>query len=333
MPATQRGELLETQALVGAKPLFALSRGEIPEIVIHGHIFWKTEGEVAQGTDAGAVVISRSLLKPWQFLAAEVAGTDSFWAMGLASHSGQPDHIEQLKQLAAAAHVTEEELFCPRSLPLDGMLAAQMKLQQAKPARLFHPCSGKHLMILAACRKFEFSLHDYWNEEHPFQRRLYQMVGNQAGERHSWVTDSCGVPTLAARGPVHLNLWEKLAVNSGENFDQLRHLWTQNPRLVGGAGRLDSDLVTATEGGVLAKEGADGLLMLQSLPGNGGPVATCLIKLAGGYNPAFLALALWAFLNSDRIPVPESFGGLKEYLRSRWEEWVPRDQQFMNLLS
>jgi L-asparaginase II len=68
----------------------------------------------------------------------------------------------------------------------------------------------------------------------------------------------------------------------------------QEAALIGGAGRLDSRLMqghgrTVPNRLVLAKEGADGLLgigLIPQLPFKNG--LGMLIKLAGGYDPAYL---------------------------------------------
>lgn len=65
--------------------------------------------------------------------------------------------------------------------------------------------------------------------------------------------------------------------------------------------------------------------MVQSLPSAGETVAGCFVKIASGYNTAHLGLALWSLLSSrDDLNAP--LVSLRDYLRSRLEEWVPKDQ-------
>jgi L-asparaginase II len=142
------------------------------------------------------------------------------------------------------------------------------------------------------------------------------------------MTDSCGLPTLAVSARAHVTLWERLALSDDPKVAHLRHLWTDNIRLVGGYGRLESDLMEVTKGQVIAKEGADGLLVLVSLPASGHQVATCLVKLASGYSTTYLALALWSLLSRQR-ELPPAFETVVAYLRSRLERWVPGDQELV----
>ena len=106
--------------LIDSKPLFSFTRKGFTEVVVHGIVALKHQGLVLAGDDASTVVVTRSLLKPWQALATGGAsGDQAFWVMGVASHSGQATHIEQLGELIKFTGATESDLVCPRSMPLD----------------------------------------------------------------------------------------------------------------------------------------------------------------------------------------------------------------------
>lgn len=309
-------------------PLFALARRGVAEVVISGVSYVKCEGKRIQGSDPQVVLIARSLLKPWQFLAADVAGDDAYWALGLASHSGQPHHLAALRKLSEVANAGEHELFCPRGFPLDPAVASVMQNGGIQPSRLHHPCAGKHLLALAACTRNGWSHERYWDSEHPVQKKVASLIGGLVGEKPLWMTDSCGLPTIAITAKAHLNLWERLALGDDPRVRQLKRLWTENIRLVGGYGRLESDLMEVTQGRVLAKEGADGLLVVVALPEVGHPAATCLVKLASGYSTTYLALALWSLLSRAQ-ELPPALTLVVDYLKSRLEKWVPPDQELV----
>lgn len=308
--------------------LFAFSRNDVPEVVVHGISASKVQGASVQSNHADVVLATRSLLKPWQFMACEVAGSEPWWSIGLASHSGQPAQMDALASLAAAAGAEESDLMCPRAMPLDATVAASVRVSGQAQRRLHHPCAGKHLVMLAACQKFGWSKDQYWDATHPIQRKVFGLVGKEAGANVVWVTDSCGLPNAAMSLKAMCSMWEKLGVSQDEKTAQTRELWLANPRLVGGQRRLDSDLVEASGRRVLVKEGADGLLVIQSLADAKDPAATCIVKLASGYNPAFLAIAMWSLI-SRTDGLPKVIRDLGDYLRSRLEEWVPRDQTLM----
>lgn len=318
----------DISTILSSTPHFALSRKGVPEVVISGVGYFKVEAQQIQGSDPSIMLVARSLLKPWQFIAADVGGEDSIWALGLASHSGQAHHMEYLHKLGEIAHAGEDELFCPRDYPLDPAVSSMMRNSGVRPTRMQHPCSGKHLVALAACRAHDFPVDKYWDVDHPLQKRVANMIGQQVGEKPIWMTDSCGLPTIAITARAHLNMWERLVTNDDPKYKRLRELWTRNIRLVGGYGRLESDLMEVAPGRILAKEGADGLLMVASIPTPNEPAAVCFVKLASGYSVTYLALALWSTL-SRATDLPPAFQSIVGYLKSRLEQWVPRDQELV----
>lgn len=318
--------------LISAKPIFSLSRRGIPEVVIHGVTAFKTQDQTLKSQGADVMIVTRSLLKPWQALGAGGFNADDpIWAMTISSHSGQPMHIEQLKALMEKTHAQESELVCPRSFPMDPAIATQLRAAGNKPSRLQHPCAGKHLLMIAAARAEHTPTENYWHDDHPVQKRIQALVGREANEKIQWVPDSCGLPVAVMSVRALLNMYERFALDTSAPAQALKSLWTTNPRLIGGVRRLDSDITEVSAGRLLAKEGADGLLVVQSLPNDGHSVASFFVKISSGYNASHLALGLWSGLST--LPVlPKAFEDLREYLRSRLEEWSPKDQQFTNLL-
>ena len=320
--------------LLSAKPIFSLSRRGIPEVVIHGVTAFKTQDQTLKSQAADVMFVTRSLLKPWQALGAGgFSGDDPVWTMSISSHSGQPMHIEQLTALMERTHAKESELVCPRAFPLDPVISAQLRAAGNKPSRLQHPCAGKHLLMIAAAKAENggVSTENYWHDDHPVQKRIQALVGREANEKINWVPDSCGLPVAVMTVRAMLNMYERFALDNSIPAQALKTLWTKNPRLIGGTRRLDSDITEMSGGKLIAKEGADGLLVVQSLPHDGNSVASFFVKISSGYNAAHLALSLWAGLSVMPV-LPKAFEELKEYLRSRLEEWSPKDQQFANLL-
>lgn len=313
-----------------SNPLLVLGRGPAPEeILVHGAILVKVQGREPQG-HSNFSFLARSLLSPWQFLATECSGPEDFWSIGLALHSGQDIHMQALAQLSEAAKAGEEELFCPREYPLDWEHAAKLKFSGETPLRMHHPSSGKHLLLLAACEQFGFKKEGYWDQSHPLQKKLFALIGKEAREQVQWTYDSCGLPTFVMNARLLMQLWENFALDGSQAASGLRSLWLRNPRLVGGRGRLDSDLTLAAKGRALVKEGIDGLLLVQALPSAEEPAASCLIKIASGYHKAYLALAL--LLTIRKHPeLPSTFHLLGEYLQSRLDEWLPHGQSLTSV--
>ncbi len=306
-----------------SRPLFALTRHATPELMVHGSYAIKRYGEECRG-DEEFSFFAGSLLSPWQCLASEINQTDPWWSLGVAWHSGQDIHLEALGHLSAYAQAGEEDLICPREYPLDGERAAQLRFTQRKPLRLHHPCSGKHLLMLAACQKFGYQKDLYWEVDHPLQKRIFNLVGREAGEQVRWAKDTCGMPSFYMPLRVHLGMWERFALDEGDKAVVLKTLWLQNPRLVGGLGRLDSDLTLAANSKVLAKESGNGDLLLQFLGDQHHAPASCFIKIASGPSKVYSALALLVVIR-QHPELPPIFHEIAEYLHSRLDEWLPRE--------
>jgi L-asparaginase II len=312
--------------LVDARPVFSFTRKGITEVVVHGIVALKHQSQPLLAEEASTVIVTRSLLKPWQALA--TGGLDSqqaFWSMGFASHSGQSAHLEQLNDLIKTTGAAESNLVCPRTWPLDANVASAMRAGGQSASRLHHPCAGKHLLMLAAAAREDASIESYWHEDHPVQKRIQALVGKEASEKLTWVTDSCGVPVAAMPVRALMNMYERLALDTSPSAIHLKKLWLEHPKLVGGLRRLDTDICEMSHGRMIAKEGADGLLMAQSLPVAGESIAGCFVKISSGHNLAHLGLALWSLL-SVRDDLNAPLVALRDYLRSRLEEWVPKDQ-------
>jgi len=304
-----------------SNPLFVLSRGQVPEVVVYGASVYRNVDDNLDNEQSFQVV-TRDLLKPWQFIASDVQGEDDFWALGLSSHAGEALHMEALEKLSKAAEAGESELFCPRGYPFDWETSTRLKLSGENPTRLHHPCSGKHLVMIAACRKHDYPVDSYWDVNHPLQKKILGLLGREASEQISWLTDNCGLPTAVMSSRAQLSLWQKLAYAEDEFSVGLKDLWTRNPMLVGGRRRLDSSLVELTGGKVLAKEGGGGLFVMQSLPIEGEEPAGLLIKLASGYHYEHLALAIWAALSQQK-KLPAGFQQIADFLKDQLSDLVP----------
>ena len=310
------------------KPLFALARQGVVEVVASGVSYYKVQDQEVEGDNPDIPIVARSLIKPWQFIASKIQEPEDYWALGLASHSGQPHHLIKLQQLLEVAEVGEEDLVCPRVYPLDPNAAAMLRYSGVEPSRLHHPCSGKHLVMLIGCQRSGFPTASYWHEDHPMQKAVQAAVGQVVGERPIWMIDSCGLPTIAVSARAHLLMWERFSRATDGLGKFTKKLWLRGRRLIGGFGRLDSDLMEILPNRIVAKEGADGLLMVQTLPFQDEPVAGCMIKLSGGYNSAYLSLALYSTLCSLPQLTPP-FKAVLNYLKSRLERWVPKDQKIL----
>tara|TARA_Y100000994_G_C15472761_1_gene351829 strand:- start:93 stop:674 length:582 start_codon:yes stop_codon:yes gene_type:complete len=155
--------------------------------------------------------------------------------------------------------------------------------------------------------------------------------------------DGCGLPTASNTVSELALLYARLVLEKDDDWiweSMIRH-----PDLIGGFNRLDSTIIKAGQGRVIAKEGADGLLGMAiehpDYPNGLGVV----IKIAHGWNsPAtwYIARSVLGVLGIElRNPYPlnrqKAFivsGVVPPHLTAdlektpTWEEWDPDDDRW-----
>jgi L-asparaginase len=128
-----------------------------------------------------------------------------------------------------------------------------------KPTRLFNNCSGKHAGMLFYCHRAGLDPSTYLQPQHPLQQRILQAVKHWGGtEDVPLAIDGCGAPIFYLPLVSMARLYAHLG--SSSQFLPLRDAMTAHPEIVGGQGRVDTCIMQATQGQLLAKVGADGVL-------------------------------------------------------------------------
>jgi L-asparaginase II len=113
--------------------------------------------------------------------------------------------------------------------------------------------------MLLACTQNGWSTHDYLSPEHPLQQAILQGVRqwSQCPQVETGI-DGCSAPTFYLPLDGLARLFAALA--SAEALSRLRQAMTQHPLLVGGVGRIDTLIMALTQGRLVAKVGADGVM-------------------------------------------------------------------------
>jgi L-asparaginase II len=130
--------------------------------------------------------------------------------------------------------------------------------------RELHDCSGKHAGMLLACVCAGYERATYLSRSHPLQRRIRRASLAAIDRDDATVgVDGCGAPIFAASVRDWATLYARLGEPErlgtlAETTELAVGAMLAEPYLVGGRGRLDTDVMAVT-GEVLVKEGAEAL--------------------------------------------------------------------------
>ena len=144
--------------------------------------------------------------------------------------------------------------------PLDVPLI-QFGRQVRRPRRWYHTCSGEHAAVLRGCKLKGWERVGYTLPSHPMFDDYVEVLRKYLGDDWNPIRvarDGCGLPTVSNTVGELAQLLSGLAMDQDE--DWIWEAMVKKPDLVGGFNRLDSTIIKAGKGKVIAKEGADGLL-------------------------------------------------------------------------
>ncbi|MBP1994079.1 asparaginase [Paenibacillus eucommiae] len=251
-------------------------RGGSLENVHEGHICGvMPNGEVkyAVGNPLHRTFL-RSSAKPIQAIPAIVHGVDERYlldepevAMMAASHRAEPIHVAALESMMLKTGVREEQLVCHPTYPLSASARHELIARAGQERRIYHNCSGKHLGVLALCRKMGYSTEDYWHQEHPVQQEILRTMAMMADMRQDEITvgtDGCGFPVAAIPLQNLAAAYLKLACpdliadpavrTAVEKISGVMH---RNNRMISGTGLICPELLA--DNNIVAKGGAKGV--------------------------------------------------------------------------
>lgn len=223
--------------------------------------------------DADSVVYLRSCAKPFQAVAvvrsgaaAKYAFTNEELAVMAGSHNGTPEHTRIVQGILQKIGADTTELGCGVGAPISRAAYEQLLLGGHRPSVLEHNCSGKHSGMLAACRAMGWDSADYLAADHPVQQMILDIIAEYADMNPADIAiglDGCGVPTFGLPMQKTALLFARLgasAADSGSDLGIIARAMQQHPLLSSGDGRVDASLALATNGRLICKDGAEGLL-------------------------------------------------------------------------
>ena len=291
------------ETLAGYSPLVELTRGGMVECVHFGAFaIVDAHGNLlASAGDPELRTFPRSSMKPFQAIPFVESGgpehfnlTEEELAIICASHTGTDKHVAVLQHIHQKVGIQESDLQCGVHWPSDKTTAQEMRQRGEQPTPYRHNCSGKHSGMLAQAKLRGLPLETYLDPEHPVQQAIRQTMAemsNLSPEELTIGIDGCSAPVFAL--PLHnfalavARLCDpaELTPERQEACRKITHAMMSFPEMVAGPGRLDTILMQAMAGKVVAKGGAEGYQMVGLLPGAlqpGSPGIGIAIKLSDG---------------------------------------------------
>ena len=219
---------------------------------------------LATAGDPDLVTYLRSCTKPFQALAVRALGVEAELGLGqvalagaCGSHNGEPDHVASVRKVLEAAGLDETALRCPPALPTDRTARSRVD----GPAAVYHNCSGKHAYMLAGSVVRGWAPERYTEPDHPLQAVVGDTLGDFAGAPIEHVgVDGCGVPVHAFPLRALATAYARLGARAATGEDgpaAVVEAVRRHPFMLAGTGQLDTLLVEATGGRILAKVGAE----------------------------------------------------------------------------
>lgn len=305
-------------------------------------IAWR--GDVAESTHLGDVAICdadgkllaaagnpdrvayfRSSEKPLQALAVVQSGaadrfalTDTELAVCCASHSGSRMHVLTVEGILEKLGLDETALQCGVHEPGDAAERTRLIREREAPSPLHNNCSGKHAGMLATAVALGAPVETYLQRDHPVQQLIARNVAAATGVPEGdlrFGTDGCGAPVIAVPLRAMAVAYAQLA-NPSDRPEDFRQAATRlmaamaiAPDMVSAPGAFNSELLTAGEGRLIAKGGAEGAFLL------------------GLRDPRRLGIAIKIADGSDRAIAPVTIAAL-EHLGGLSESALARLQSF-----
>ena len=215
------------------------------------------------GDSFGELFYLRSCAKPLQasvIVDYELDFSAEEIALACGSNAGEEIHEKIARNLADKIGIKETDLKCGIHKPLSKTREEKMILSGEKPNVFQNNCVGKHLTMLALCKKLGFDIKNYDNINHPVQKIVKDKINHfcRVSEDYPITKDGCGVPILSM--PLENIVWGFLDMFCDEKYLILKQAIINNPYIYGGENRTDTKIIQNT--GLIAKVGAGGLCVV-----------------------------------------------------------------------
>ncbi|QMU58745.1 MAG: asparaginase [Boseongicola sp.] len=247
------------------------TRGPFVESRHFGHaVISRADGSIVESWgNPTELVFARSAAKILQALPLVESGAGTSLsterlALACASHSAERRHVEMISDWLGDLGLDEHALCCGPQASRDEALAEEMIKTGEPVTRAFNWCSGKHSGFLTLSKHLGAEL-DYVNIDHPVQLAVREAFEDMTGmDSPGFGFDGCSAPNFAtnlsamARAMAVIAAAEDRADVRGKAASELCRAMIAHPEMVGGEGRVDTELMRVAREPVAIKSGAEG---------------------------------------------------------------------------
>jgi len=252
--------------------LLKVKRGKLTEREHFGFLLLvdKKERIISQiGNCKNNSFFLRSCAKPFQALPVITSGaydkfnfTPSELAVICASHTASKEHLILIKSILDKIGLSEKNLQCGIHDPIDIETRNYLIKHNLKAGPIHNNCSGKHSGMLSVCKAMNWDIDNYLDLNHPLQKQYIEIIKNLCDikENLEISIDGCGAPVHGL--PFYKMGTGFLKLFLSQEAKLIKKAFIQNPVIIGGNERLDSEIMKASNGKLIAKVGAEGLCIV-----------------------------------------------------------------------
>ena len=229
-----------------------------------------------------------------------------------ASHNGEESHVKTVRSMLNNLGLNEYDLGCGSHGPYDVEARRALIKQNMEFTPSHNNCSGKHTGMLALAKHLNAGTKNYIQKDHPVQRAIFELVQNYTGQDQlSFGIDGCSAPTPFLTLVMIAGLFQKLASSNYSELDPIYDAMTQNPYMVAGRERFDTEFMTTVNGRGVCKVGGEAVRGF-GIRKSDGTALGCAIKVLDG-NMRALHPASMTFLNEMELLTLEENNTLNHY--------------------
>lgn len=247
----------------------------------------------------------RSCAKPLQSAVLQDLGVFEYFnfsqeeiAVVSSSHTGSLGHVSVVEGLLKKIGKTQDDLVCGAHLPWDSTAREYLIKNNLTPSQLHNNCSGKHAGFLAACVMNGWDISNYIDFEHPLQKIIIEKMAEYYDFEPKYLSkDGCGAPIMA----MPFENMCKGFMKCFQDYPQIQEAFAEQPYLIGGYGKIDSEIIVASNGRLISKVGAEGLCMVYNIQKS----QVLLVKIADSNEQARAIVLIEALIQLEWLSLDE----------------------------